>query len=37
VSQPQTPLLDRIHTPADLRALPAGELRQLADELRRDG
>jgi 1-deoxy-D-xylulose-5-phosphate synthase len=34
VSQLQTPLLDRIHTPADLRALPAGDLRQLADELR---
>jgi 1-deoxy-D-xylulose-5-phosphate synthase len=27
-------LLDRVHTPAELRALPAGELRQLADELR---
>jgi 1-deoxy-D-xylulose-5-phosphate synthase len=27
-------LLDRVHTPADLRALPASELRQLADELR---
>ena len=34
MSQPQTPLLDRVHTPADLRALPAGDLRQLADELR---
>ena len=34
MSQPQTPLLDRIHTPADLRALPASDLRQLADELR---
>jgi 1-deoxy-D-xylulose-5-phosphate synthase len=34
VSQPQTPLLDRVHSPADLRALPAGDLRQLADELR---
>ena len=32
--QPLTPLLDRVHTPADLRALPAGDLRQLADELR---
>jgi 1-deoxy-D-xylulose-5-phosphate synthase len=30
-----TPLLDRIASPADLRALPAGELPQLADELRR--
>jgi 1-deoxy-D-xylulose-5-phosphate synthase len=34
VPQPQTPLLDRVHTPADLRALPASDLRQLADELR---
>ena len=34
MSQPQTPLLDRVHSPADLRALPAGDLRQLADELR---
>jgi len=34
VSQPQTPLLDRVRTPADLRALPASDLRQLADELR---
>jgi 1-deoxy-D-xylulose-5-phosphate synthase len=34
VSHPLTPLLDRIRTPADLRALPAGELRRLADELR---
>ena len=34
MSQPQTPLLDGIHTPADLRALPASDLRQLADELR---
>jgi 1-deoxy-D-xylulose-5-phosphate synthase len=34
VSQPQTPLLDRVRSPADLRALPASDLRQLADELR---
>jgi 1-deoxy-D-xylulose-5-phosphate synthase len=34
VPQPLTPLLDRVHTPADLRALPVGDLRQLADELR---
>jgi 1-deoxy-D-xylulose-5-phosphate synthase len=34
VPQPLTPLLDRVHTPADLRSLPAGDLRQLADELR---
>jgi 1-deoxy-D-xylulose-5-phosphate synthase len=34
VSLPQTPLLDRVLTPADLRALPSSELRQLADELR---
>ena len=31
---PQTPLLDTVHTPADLRALPVAKLRQLADELR---
>ncbi|MBI4274991.1 MAG: 1-deoxy-D-xylulose-5-phosphate synthase [Rhizobiales bacterium] len=30
----KTPLLDRIHTPADLRALPAANLPQLAAELR---
>ena len=29
-----TPLLDRITTPADLRRLPKGQLRQAADELR---
>ena len=34
MSLPQTPLLDRVLTPADLRALPSSELRQLADELR---
>jgi len=31
-----TPLLDRIHTPADLRRLERGQLRQLANELRRE-
>jgi len=30
----RTPLLDRIHVPADLRRLERGDLRQLADELR---
>ena len=30
----RTPLLDSIATPADLRALPASALRQVADELR---
>ncbi len=30
----KTPLLDRIGSPADLRALPETDLRQLADELR---
>ncbi|HYZ47711.1 MAG TPA: 1-deoxy-D-xylulose-5-phosphate synthase N-terminal domain-containing protein, partial [Sphingomonas sp.] len=30
----ETPLLDRVSYPADLRELPPGELRQLADELR---
>jgi 1-deoxy-D-xylulose-5-phosphate synthase len=29
-----TPVLDRVQIPADLRALPEGDLRQLADELR---
>ncbi len=32
--KPQTPLLDTISSPADLRALPREDLRQLADELR---
>jgi 1-deoxy-D-xylulose-5-phosphate synthase len=32
--KPETPLLDTITTPADLRALPREQLRQLADELR---
>ena len=31
-----TPLLDRIADPADLRALPKSDLRQLADELRQE-
>jgi 1-deoxy-D-xylulose-5-phosphate synthase len=31
---PETPLLDTVNTPADLRALPPTRLRQLADELR---
>ncbi len=33
-TRPQTPLLDRVRTPQELRQLPEGELRQLADELR---
>jgi 1-deoxy-D-xylulose-5-phosphate synthase len=32
--QSKTPLLDRIHTPDDLRRLNEGQLRQVADELR---
>jgi 1-deoxy-D-xylulose-5-phosphate synthase len=32
----RTPLLDRIVVPADLRQLPEGDLRQVAEELRRD-
>jgi 1-deoxy-D-xylulose-5-phosphate synthase len=32
----KTPLLDRVKTPADLRALPERDLRQLVDELRRE-
>ena len=31
---PDTPLLDKIHTPADMRGFDAAQLRQLADELR---
>jgi deoxyxylulose-5-phosphate synthase len=35
VSEPsKTPLLDLVKTPADLRRLESGQLRQLADELR---
>jgi 1-deoxy-D-xylulose-5-phosphate synthase len=33
-SLPTTPLLDTVDTPADLRKLAPGDLRQLADELR---
>ena len=32
--RPETPLLDRIQSPADMKGLSVGELRQLADELR---
>src|SRR6187431_1647351 len=32
--RPETPLLDSIHLPADVRALRTDQLRQLADELR---
>jgi 1-deoxy-D-xylulose-5-phosphate synthase len=32
----KTPLLDRVRWPKDLRVLPPGDLRQLADELRRE-
>ncbi|MGN6685298.1 MAG: 1-deoxy-D-xylulose-5-phosphate synthase [Devosia sp.] len=32
--RPSTPLLDTVHSPADLRALDRSQLRQLADELR---
>ncbi|HYN46529.1 MAG TPA: 1-deoxy-D-xylulose-5-phosphate synthase N-terminal domain-containing protein, partial [Allosphingosinicella sp.] len=31
---PETPLLDTVETPADIRKLDKSELRQLADELR---
>ena len=35
VTEPSsTPLLDRLHSPADLRRLPESALRQVADELR---
>jgi 1-deoxy-D-xylulose-5-phosphate synthase len=33
-NRPDTPLLDTANTPAELRKLPASDLRQLADELR---
>ena len=33
-ASPQTPLLDRIESPSDLKGLSMAELRQLADELR---
>ena len=33
-SRPQTPLLDTVDIPADLRQLDRSQLRQLADELR---
>ncbi len=32
--RPKTPTLDRVHAPADLKALSDAELRRLADELR---
>src|SRR5439155_16476218 len=32
----KTPLLDRVKTPRDLRALPEKDLRQLVDELRQE-
>ena len=34
--KPETPLLDRVHNPADTRDLSDVELKQLADELRRE-
>ena len=34
--RPQTPLLDTIQSPADIRALPKSELAQLSDELRQE-
>ena len=33
-SRPDTPLLDTVNTPADLRKLEQSQLRQLSDELR---
>lgn len=35
-ANPATPLLDTVDTPHELRKLPVGELRQLADELRQE-
>ncbi len=34
--RPQTPLLDRVQTPADMKTLSDGELKQLAHELRQE-
>jgi 1-deoxy-D-xylulose-5-phosphate synthase len=34
LDKPQTPLLDRVSTPAEMKSLSRDELRQLADELR---
>lgn len=34
MDKPQTPLLDQVSTPADLKSLSRDELRQVADELR---
>jgi len=34
--RPHTPLLDRVNSPADIRAFQKGELPQLADELRQE-
>ncbi|OWU86237.1 1-deoxy-D-xylulose-5-phosphate synthase [Oceanicola sp. 22II-s10i] len=33
-NRPDTPLLDRVHTPADMKGMSDAELRRLADELR---
>jgi len=34
--RPNTPLLDRVHSPADLRRMSDGELALVADELRHE-
>lgn len=34
--RPVTPLLDRVHSPADLRRMSDGELTAVADELREE-
>ncbi len=34
--RPQTPLLDTVNSPADIRAMQRGELRRLSDELRQE-
>ncbi len=36
MTRPNTPLLDKVSSPADLRKLPENKLRQLADELREE-
>jgi 1-deoxy-D-xylulose-5-phosphate synthase len=35
-NRPETPLLDKVATPADLRRLPEGDLPRLAEELRQE-
>ena len=36
MSRPETPLLDQIASPADLKRLPREDLQRLADEVRQE-